>query len=169
MFSITWKVDDAEWLKASASVAAHGAGSRYDTEYSAHYYLLYARVEMRSDSASLFARGGTDAIEVSIIDWAHQIAVAVRELEKTGRGRLSASDDAIDVEIDRVDRDHVALVAACFGGKLRVPLAEFLVGCRGFLEEVAAALGTRLPELLEWESLAEVAAFWPRDLTPEIT
>jgi len=156
MFEIAWTLSETEWKKAQRASLEHEAGSQYDRECSAHYYLLYATLSLRSDGASLFERD----ISVSILDIGYQLARAIFDVERTGRGQFSASDD--DIEMSFVlEGESVVIAANHVASTLRVPVDEFLAGCRRFLSEIARSLREHAPKLLSWQSIAPIATYSP--------
>jgi hypothetical protein len=160
MFEIAWNLGEPEWEKARRAAAEHEPGSQYDRDCSAHYYLLYATFAMRSDGLSLFDRDGTDAISASVLDIGYQLARALADVERTGRGQFSASDDDIEVSFS-LDGGNVVIEANHFTSKLKVPANEFRRGCQNFLSDVASSLRERAPQLLMWQSVAPIAAYAP--------
>jgi hypothetical protein len=158
MFTIEWSTCEAEWEKARRESLEHECGSQYDIECSAHYYLLYSTLTVRYDSASLFDRNQTDSITVSILDIGYQLARAIVDIKLTGRGNISASDD--DIEASFTLEEGVILVTTNkFAPELRVPADEFLTGCQNFLSDVAESLRDRVPQLLDWQSIAPITAY----------
>jgi hypothetical protein len=161
MFEITWSLSEAEWAKARRVSSEHEAGSEYDRECSAHYYLLYATLAIRSDVSSLFERDGTDAISVSVLDFGYQLVRALVDVERAGRGQISASDDDIEIYF-ALDGDHSVVIATNhFKSKLKVPAGEFRRACQEFLSAVARSLREHTPKMLSWQSVAPIAAYAP--------
>jgi hypothetical protein len=97
---------------------------------------------------------------VSVLDVGHQLARALVDVERTGRGQISTSDDDIVVSF-ALEGGDVMITTNRFASRLNVSADEFRSVCQRFLSEIAGSLHAKAPALLAWQSLAQIAAWAP--------
>lgn len=164
---IEWQVSEEEWEQARRACHEHAAGSDYDASGTPRYDLLYGPLQIAHENRSLF-RGSQEAafdgVKVGLLDFAAELAQAVRE------GRLTADGDERPVDFTllehrvtfRFSRSGDEMVVTCDEASatpLRAPVEPVVAGVEAFLRDFVTAVRRQAPGVLDWNSVSVLKSF----------
>ena len=160
-FQITWTIAPEQWENARAVWQENGPGSDYDLSYLPDYDLLNGYVQISAGGQDFFPGEG---FYISGIDLAHGLIRVLGEgqFAQAPDGHAAVfnqADDALEITFTK-QAGQVALGSNLEVARpLTVPLDDFLAGMAASLRAFAGQVQAHAPELLQWESFANLRPY----------